>query len=906
MSNTIYGNPIGATTLRPDWNQTDSTKADYIRNKPDVDTIEKSTYYPKHITLEVNKENNIVNVDYYFDGQTQSTLYTLDEEEKVLSKLILYFNKTETDWKLSPEENTESYCSIPVCECRIDNGHITDCVLFDDVYLLDTYLTRISIVETDIDNAEATLNLKPGLIVDTNIHAEIFNDDNNTAIGEYAHAEGSQTHAGGVKSHAEGESTQAGGACSHAEGSRSIAEGDGTHAEGISTRANGLGSHAEGNNTQAYGNSSHAEGEGAIVTGQAAHAEGNGVNASGNDSHAEGYQTQSKGNHSHAEGEQTIAEGSSAHAEGSYTYALGDGTHTEGSGTRATHLASHAEGYQTEASNDSAHAEGNGSKAIGNAAHAEGINTVAVGNYSHAEGQDTNTVGSSSHAEGYKTVTNGDYSHAEGNETVAFGKGSHAEGNKTVAYSVYAHAEGNNTYAWGNGAHAEGNKTFVKGDYSHAEGHCTTVLSNDAHAEGFGNVAYSDTGLNPESTPTDILTKWDTIKFALARGQGAHVEGKNCLAFGTSHAEGVQTIAKASGSHAEGENTVTEAAYAHAEGYATKAVGSGAHSEGKNTQAVGNYSHAEGENTVAYGAYSHTEGYSTNAVDITSESTRDDIITQWKSTQFALAHGQSSHVGGEDCMAFGKNSTAIGYKNISTAYQFICGKYAPYQTTLGNIVSPTDRSGLLFMVGNGVSLTDTSAAFWVNANGTCVAEKSWLTENTADYAEYFEWLDGNVDDEDRRGYFVTFDGNKVRKANADDDYILGITSATPVIVGNAQTITWHDKYLKDIFGSKLTEIIEIPETTDETTGEVIPAHTETHFILNPEYNPDQEYIGRDQRPEWSPVGTHGQLVVIDDGTCEVNGFCKVADGGTATKSDTQTPYRVIERLDDTHIRVFIK
>lgn len=49
----------------------------------------------------------------------------------------------------------------------------------------------------------------------------------------------------------------------------------------------------------------------------------------------------------------------------------------------------------------------------------------------------------------------------------------------------------------------------------------------------------------------------------------------------------------------------------------------------------------------------------------------------------------------------------------------------------------------------------------------------------------------------------------------------------------------------------------------------------------------------------------GKLVLIDDGTCEVNGWAKPTTGGIGTKSDTQTKFRVMERLDDTHVRVLI-
>lgn len=35
----IRGNTVGTSMPRPDWNQTDPSKADYIQNKPDIDAI---------------------------------------------------------------------------------------------------------------------------------------------------------------------------------------------------------------------------------------------------------------------------------------------------------------------------------------------------------------------------------------------------------------------------------------------------------------------------------------------------------------------------------------------------------------------------------------------------------------------------------------------------------------------------------------------------------------------------------------------------------------------------------------------------------------------------------------------------------------------------------------------------
>jgi hypothetical protein len=130
------------------------------------------------------------------------------------------------------------------------------------------------------------------------------------------------------------------------------------------------------------------------------------------------------------------------------------------------------------------------------------------------------------------------------------------------------------------------------------------------------------------------------------------------------------------------------------------------------------------------------------------------------------------------------------------------------------------------------------------------------------------------------------------------------------VVGNSYKEQWQGKYMRDVYGRILTETIEHEEkiirSEQEEVLEIIPAYTETKPILNPNYDPTKEYIGRDKRPEWSPVGTHGQLVVLDDGTCQVDSFCALGSNGMATAAAGATPYRVIERLDDTHVKVVLK
>jgi hypothetical protein len=196
--------------------------------------------------------------------------------------------------------------------------------------------------------------------------------------------------------------------------------------------------------------------------------------------------------------------------------------------------------------------------------------------------------------------------------------------------------------------------------------------------------------------------------------------------------------------------------------------------------------------------------------------------------------------------------STTGSLNISSSSAGIVGQYSTtssnkYKVLLTGVVSP-----------GGVSYsTNYCTSIYADCSTGYLYAKSHAT-SSADYAEYYEWEDGNPNNEDRRGHFVTFaEGNKIRIANNTDDYILGVVSVSPAVLGNDYDSEWCGKYLTDAFGKVLTEEVFVEEYTNEETGEIIPAHMETIPILNPEYDESQEYVSREKRKEWVPVGTHG-------------------------------------------------
>ena len=173
-----------------------------------------------------------------------------------------------------------------------------------------------------------------------------------------------------------------------------------------------------------------------------------------------------------------------------------------------------------------------------------------------------------------------------------------------------------------------------------------------------------------------------------------------------------------------------------------------------------------------------------------------------------------------------------------------------------------------------------------------------------------EWLDGNKDNEDRVGYFTTLEGEKIRKATSMDDYILGIISATPSVVGDNYE-SWQDKYVTDEFGRIQYHDVIIPATYETIDGKQIiiqEEHIDKHPIYNSNWDSSQEYISRENRPEWSPVGMMGKLLVRDDGTCEVGKWCKCNNNSIATISETRgfDTYMVLERINENVILIEFK
>ena len=764
-----------------------------------------------------------------------------------------------------------------------------------------------------------------------------------TASGSYSHAEGDYTTASGFSSHAEGHCTIANNEAEHAEGKFNKSNTNTISSIGIGTgyddRKNAFEVTNDGNIYMfGAGNYDGTNPEDAttvqellnsISGGGESYTAGTNIDIVNNTISAKGY---------------VYNEEKNSFATGSGTVASSDASHAEGFETTASSSYSHSEGYYTKAESYASHAEGCCTKTEGYYSHAEGYYTIASGQASHAEGGSSGSgaipviaAGWSSHAEGIATTALGDASHAEGIRTKTEGYGSHSEGYNTIAKNRYEHAEG--SYNVSNKVILEEGEPEEYGDalntqHSIGIGYWDSIANEEVRKNAFEVMQNGDQyiigiGGYDGTNPAEAQTLQQVINNGGGTGgasytAGANIEIENNIisAIGyrydkenLSFAEGQYTTASGYASHAEGSSTITFGMYSHAEGFSTNAsgdnshtegsatigIGSASHAEGRYTTAQGMASHAEGSDTIAYGDYSHAEGYMTGA---TGEASHTE-------GSYTTASGYCSHAGGYNCQANGtksfvhgnncivdtngENAHTIGIDNyVSNSGCIALGKgltsHREYCTYLGqyNKQLPGDWNDVIAVVGDGtdssnkrnIVVIQSGNEPAVHCRGAFKNDATWIN----DFGEYFEWADGNPNNEDRVGYMVQLNENQIELAQSIDEFI-GVISATAGFIGGACSLDWHGIYLRDVFGRYIT---------DENGNPVI----------NPEYDENKPYIPREKRPEWDIVGLLGQVVVRQDGTLKVGKYidCK---NGIATYADSGK-YKVLKVINNDVALILIK
>ena len=366
MSRPIIGNTTATPNPRPDWNQTDSKKADFIKNKPiengeAINSIQSSNLNTKAISEGsiALGSNSIAGCKGY---RYQALCLSTDKNPKLIK--IYLSNETSiptsSPIKLTPDDDDQDYINkgFETPPYKIYKEGTTELANVEIAIYDDNYHYFCGIIGS-IENNVVTLKepvefnyIVPDKSLENDSYIFFVPSQPDIGIITFATggtALGKESKASGENSVAEGFQTQSAGKASHAEG-RQTKAGLYAHAEGYLTRATGQSAHSEGNQTEATANYAHAEGNGTRATKTAAHAEGNG--------------SQATGQYAHAEGNGTLASTTAAHAEGETTSARAIGSHAEGLGTSVNPQAryQHVQGkYNKEdTTGEFAHIVGNG------------------------------------------------------------------------------------------------------------------------------------------------------------------------------------------------------------------------------------------------------------------------------------------------------------------------------------------------------------------------------------------------------------------------------------------------------------------------------------------------------------------------------------------------------------------
>ena len=243
------------------------------------------------------------------------------------------------------------------------------------------------------------------------------------------------------------------------------------------------------------------------------------------------------------------------------------------------------------------------------------------------------------------------------------------------------------------------------------------------------------------------------------------------------------------------------------------------------------------------------------------------------------------------------SGTGVNMANIVTN-----SSYGNHMLYMSNASSGTTTFNFLICY----SSTTSDIELRIKGNGAVTSDSAYSSTG-GDYAEMFEWKDGNASDEDRIGYSVVIDGDKIVKATDSDDAskIVGVVSGNASVIGDADIDRWSKKYLRDDFNRFIMEEHTVTTWTERTytddgaasPEENISYHTDripsdvtvptedvkdsrgrviktkavvvttvddsaiklTRKKLNPDWDDTKTYVPREDRKEWDTVGLMGKL-----------------------------------------------
>jgi hypothetical protein len=296
----------------------------------------------------------------------------------------------------------------------------------------------------------------------------------------------------------------------------------------------------------------------------------------------------------------------------------------------------------------------------------------------------------------------------------------------------------------------------------------------------------------------------------------------------------------------------------------------------------------------------------TEAFTIKSSDVSQPFTGQHEADTYFAIQKYSGTEGGANLRGLSEGERGLAFSHFGTSFDSPANgrgadkgmQFFTYDSS-GTSIGPVNSGGTCYIF-RAYRSAGTHTIFMVDEDGDLHADGS--TSITGfDYAEMFEWEDGNPSSEDRVGYSVVFgsSGDKIRVASGSEEPI-GVVSARPGVIGD-NPMGWHGTWKTDEWDRKIPGLIPMVSWSYDFTrdnGEVIqktykieiaqtgsflsniPSGSSERGVpysgsipsnanyynkevsqVSDEYDDTMDYTTRRSRKEWDTIGLMGKIKV---------------------------------------------
>ncbi len=309
--------------------------------------------------------------------------------------------------------------------------------------------------------------------------------------------------------------------------------------------------------------------------------------------------------------------------------------------------------------------------------------------------------------------------------------------------------------------------------------------------------------------------------------------------------------------------------------------------------------------TSAIGKSNYIYGSNAGGIPHSFVNGLSNTISGSNGINFIFIHGYSNQVkdysvGNTGYITmFGKSNNVLASGGVGATNTFMAGSFLNNRT-VGNVarnnvvmfgkgtsVGSPLRPKYSYEMILGSSATRRARIRFDASPNAYLSAGSWQNSG-ADYGEYFEWADKNLQTVDRTGFFVEIINGKIQIAKSNN--VVGIVSKTTSFIGDSHQDYWSEMYLKNEWGEIQKQIIE--EYEFENNTKIYFSENNTCFSeypnssnpagiissnfnkaegkllrtfeiekFNPNFDPSHVYEPRKNRSEWEVIGLLGKLRV---------------------------------------------